>query len=118
MKVIEGNLLPPSGFKALTIGPWIFVRPGTTLTEVDINHEAIHWEQYKETLIIGFLLIYGISWVIEVIRCMINHDRGAAVGRKRSLWKRAYRSICFEREAYANEENLEYIKGRRRWAWL
>nr|DAF32802.1 MAG TPA: hypothetical protein [Caudoviricetes sp.] len=30
----------------------------------------------------------------------------------------AYRSICFEREAYKNQEDLEYSKKRKHFAWL
>lgn len=29
MKVIENNILPPKGYKAITIGPFIFIKRGT-----------------------------------------------------------------------------------------
>lgn len=58
MRVVENNILPLFGFKAMTIFKWIFVHKGVELSEVDINHEAIHWEQEKELLIVGFYLMY------------------------------------------------------------
>ena len=67
MKVIENKIIPPKGYKAITIGPYIFIKPGTKLSEKDYNHEAIHWEQYKETLVIGLFLIYVIEFIYKFI---------------------------------------------------
>ena len=30
----------------------------------------------------------------------------------------AYRNISFEREAYANEEYIDYLENRKRFAWI
>ena len=86
MKVIENKIIPPKGYKAITIGPYIFIKPGTRLSEKDYNHEAIHWEQYKETLVIGFFLIY----VIEFIYKFIFVYRGE--------WKKTYHNLSMEKE--------------------
>ena len=50
----------------------------------------------KELLFIFFYIIYFLEWIV---RLFINTN--------------AYRSISFEKEAYSNENNLEYLKTRK-----
>ena len=40
MKIIENNILPPRGYKAITILNMIFVRHGVKLSDTDIRHEG------------------------------------------------------------------------------
>ena len=116
MKVVYNSIIPFGGFKAVTIGKWIFCKYGTVLTPVDINHEAIHWEQYKELLIVGFPIVYVFLYLVELVRCSVNPERGRIENiRRNGLSKRAYRSIALEREAYEHEEDAEYIAHRPRW---
>lgn len=63
-----------------------------------INHEKIHLRQQIELLWIFFFIIY----LIEFSLYYFKH---------RNLMK-AYHSISFEKEAYANEHNLNYLKNR------
>ena len=120
MTIIKNNIIPFGTYVAITIGPWIFTRRDPkTITPVTVNHEAIHWEQEKELAIIGFYILYVLMFLWELIRCTFNRARGArADGRHRSTWKRAYRSISFEREAYAHEIDEEYITTRKHFAWI
>ena len=67
-----------------------------------INHEKIHWGQQKEMLIIFFYIWYLIEFGIRVF----------------TNWGNAYQSISFEREAYANEDSLDYWKKRKRFSWI
>lgn len=115
MKIIENNVIPPRGFKAITLGSFIFVRKGTILSEQDINHEAIHWEQYKETFVIGFFFIYLFEFILKFISPSLTVDQ-KRFGR--SYWKRVYRSLSMEREAYNNQDNSNYIKSRQHYAWI
>jgi hypothetical protein len=69
-----------------------------------INHEKIHFQQQIELLILPFYLLYLINYCINLVRYK-NHDL-------------AYYNICFEKEAYANDQNLNYLKGRRLYSWL
>jgi hypothetical protein len=103
MKVIYSSIIPPKGYKAITILNCIFVRKGCTMSDVDINHEEIHWEQEKELWIIGFYLLY----VLDFIRLLLRYQK----------WRNAYRGICFEREAYFNEDHLKYRSYREKFAW-
>jgi len=118
MIIVENSIIPFGGFKAVTVGPWIFCRSKDSLTEIDINHEAIHWEQYKELLIVGFPVVYLLLWIVELVRCLFDGKRGCEDGRRRGLLKRAYRSVALEREAYGHQTDLGYIGRRKRYNWL
>ena len=105
MKVIENNIIPFPGFKAMNVfGLFLFVRKGAKMSEKDMNHEEIHSKQWRELLYIGFLLWYCIEFVIRFYEYVNVHD--------------AYRNISFEREAYANQDNLFYLKNRERFDFL
>lgn len=67
-----------------------------------IAHEKIHWRQQCEMLIVPFYLWYGAEWLIR--RFIIGDLR-------------AYYNLSFEREAYSNEKDINYLFGRKRFAW-
>ena len=67
-----------------------------------LNHEGIHVPQEKEMLIIFFYIWYGLEWFIKLFFYGAN----------------AYSNISFEREAYSNEYNLDYIKNRKHFSWV
>lgn len=67
-----------------------------------INHESIHTAQMKETLYIGFYILYLLEWLIRLIT---------------PPYDSAYRDISFEREAYSNEKNLNYLDSRPHFVW-
>ena len=99
MKIIENSLIPFKGFLAINIFGVIFIRKGGVLNEVVLNHEQIHTAQMKELGYVGFYILYLIEWII---RLFIN--------------KNVYKSISFEKEAYENERNLDYLSNRRHYA--
>lgn len=68
-----------------------------------LNHERIHVRQWLEMLLIPFLIWYGMEFLIRW-------------GQYRN-WQQAYRNISFEREAYAQDRNPDYLSKRRRYAW-
>ena len=72
--------------------------------EVMINHELIHFRQQLEMLIIFFYLLYLINYLVNLF-IYRAHDE-------------AYRNIIFEREAYREQSNFDYLSGRRFLAWL
>lgn len=95
------SFFSPIEIGAITLGPFVFSR-GIMSTRTRI-HEAIHWEQYKETGIILFPLLYLIFWLWNLLK---YHDG-----------KRAYFEIPFEREAYKNDRDIGYLFRRKRWSW-
>ncbi|CAM1368501.1 conserved hypothetical protein [Tenacibaculum sediminilitoris] len=95
----------PKGFAGLTLYPFIFLkRKELKENPVLINHEKIHLKQQLELLIIFFYLFYFLEWFSRLL-----------IYRNTS---KAYNNLSFEREAYKNEHNLEYITTRKRWAFL
>lgn len=101
MKIIRQNILPPKGFLAINLFGCLFCKPNAKITDVTINHEQIHTEQMKEMLYIPFYLLYGVEWLIKLF-CKGN----------------AYRNLSFEREAYDNQYNIDYIKTRKHYNWI
>ena len=93
--------ISPIDIGAITLGPFVFSR--VSIPEKTRNHETIHWQQYIETGIIGFLLLYALFWLIGFIK----YKDG----------EKAYYQIPFEQEAYENDDNKYYLVGRRRWCW-
>lgn len=101
MKIIYNSIIPFKGFKCINLFGVLFVRKGRTLTEVNINHERIHTAQMREMLYIPFYVWYVLEWLIE----LFGYGRGA------------YATNTFEREAHANDENLNYLNERKHYAW-
>jgi len=66
------------------------------------NHEKIHWVQQLEMLIVPFYIWYFAEYII----------------RKFTNKGQAYISISFEREAYTNQYDLNYLKKRKPYAWF
>lgn len=97
--------LVPKGFLGITIFPFVFIK--TTELKDDaifINHERIHLRQQLELLVIPFLLFYVIEYAIRLLQY-----------RSKDL---AYRNISFEREAYVNEKDLNYLQLRPFWNFI
>ena len=95
------SILPFHGFSAINLLGVLFVHHGVYLSNEMMNHERIHTAQQREMLFIFFYVAYLIEWIIRLFM------RG-----------NAYHNISFEREAYANQRNLDYLRSRRPYAWL
>ena len=105
MRVFYSHILPFRGFRAINLFGIIFARKDLPkLTKEIINHETIHTRQMLELLIVFFYIWYLTEWIIKMIVY------------KSSL--KAYENISFEREAIANDENLDYLQHRRWFAFL
>ena len=99
MKIKRTKLLRLIGKKLITL-PWgVYAAPKALVTEDDMIHEFIHIKQWRELWYVGFLIWYIVEFLIRLV----------ADGFK---FKKAYRGISFEREAYANEGDASYLKGR------
>lgn len=100
MKVIYNRFIPFKGFKAINLFGVLFVRKGSVMSREDMNHEAIHTSQMKEMMYIFFYWWYLVEWVLRIF------GKG-----------NAYKRISFEREAYDNQHNLNYLNVRKRYSW-
>jgi len=92
-------------YSAIALYPFIIVRKGEFKEDtILINHEKIHHRQQLELLIIPFYILYFLNYLVNVIRYK-NHFT-------------AYKQIVFEREAFAMDKNLEYLKQRKPYAFF
>lgn len=105
MLIIVSKYLIPKGYRGLTIFPFVFLKYKFDKNNtVLINHERIHIRQQLELLIVLFFVLYGLEFLI---RFLILKDA-----------KQAYKNISFEKEAYDNEENSNYLKNRNFYSFI
>lgn len=117
MKIIKNKLIPFGDFVAMATWPFIFAKKD--LSDVELRHEKIHGEQQKELLLIGFYLLYGASWVVELFRCAFNKNRGIdGIYRPKGYFDRVYKANPFEMEAYRGQWSEDYLDERKPFAWL
>ena len=83
-------ILNSKGIRGLAFFPFIFVGDASDIDDTLINHEKIHLKQQLELGVLPFYMWYLIA-----------------------LYRVGYMNISFEKEAYANEKNLQYLKKRR-----
>ncbi|GAB2595570.1 hypothetical protein [Spirosoma areae] len=92
--------IPSLGPDGMALFPFILVRqpnPSPTL----LNHERIHLRQQAEFGIFAFYIWYVLEYMIRRFQYRTHYQ--------------AYRNISFEREAFANDQNLTYLKNRPFW---
>lgn len=110
MKIIyNSNLLKKItlGIKwvsGITLYPFIILKKECKDDPKLVNHEKIHVVQQKELLVIFFMIWYGIEYVIRLI-----------IYRKHC---KAYENISFEKEAYENDYNPNYLQERKPFSYL
>ena len=126
MIIIRNNLIPFPGYKAITLWPFIFVRKKAWYSNDIDRHERIHGRQQLEMLLVGMVLAavlaaVGCGWwslltlPVFYIWYGVEYLVRLCITRSRS---RAYRSVSFEQEAYANERDQDYFYHRKWYAWL
>ena len=96
------SFFAPIKIGAITLGFVVFSRE--EMSETTRRHETIHFQQYLETLFVGFIILY----LYDYTKSRLQGVKGPS----------AYRSIRAELEAYNNESDVDYLKNRKRWAWL
>lgn len=106
MKVIYNNIIPFPGYIAINLFTLIFVRKDLAhkFNAVSENHEAIHTAQMKETLFVGFYLLYLLFWIFRLLQSW--------------SFDKAYYNISFEQEALEFEKDFTYLERRQPYAWI
>lgn len=98
------NFLLKQDAIAIALWPFIFIKYEALKSDPClVNHERIHLQQQIEMGVIFFYVFYVIEFLFHYIKY-----------RNINL---AYFSISFEKEAFANDKNLTYLKQRKFWAW-
>lgn len=99
MILVYNRIIPFKGFKCINLFGVLFVRTGCVMQSSDMNHEVIHTVQMKEMLYIFFYVAYILEWLYHLLIC---HDS-----------RKAYYRISFEKEAYENQSDRDYVKTRK-----
>jgi len=102
MKVVVNNVIPIKGFSGINLFGVLFVRNGVVVTDRLMNHERIHTAQMREMLYVFFYLWYVVEWFVKLFK----------------YGSQSYYNISFEREAYNNERDLDYLKERKLFGWF
>jgi hypothetical protein len=99
MFVIVAKYLIPKGYRGLTVFPFVLIKYRfDSENKVLVNHEKIHIRQQMELLVLPFFLWYFVEYAVRLLQY-----------KNANL---AYRNISFEREAYVNELDLDYLETR------
>ncbi len=94
VKLISGGFA-----RAVAVYPFIFLADKEhSQNEVLMNHERIHHRQQLELLVLPFLFTYGLYYLKGRVKGLSHYD--------------AYLNISFEKEAYHNQWNQNYLKRR------
>lgn len=92
----------PRSVSAMALYPFVLLKYRDLSTNsVLLNHEKIHLRQQIELLVLPFYIWYFLEYIVRLLQYR-NHQQ-------------AYLNICFEREAYTNEKDFNYLKKR---TWL
>jgi len=103
--ILISKYLVPRGYIGMTVFPFMFLKTKALKgDDVLINHEKIHLKQQLELLIILFFVLYTLEFLFRLLQY--------------KNWHLAYRNISFEREAYLNEKDLNYLKKRSFWSFV
>lgn len=127
MKIIYNKYIPFNGFSAMNILGLVFTKVNPErVTQRTKRHEQIHTMQQYEIMLTSALvslilcniwaswwymlgcvvlplIIYVLAWLIELALPPYNS---------------AYKDSPFEREAYMNDEDAEYLVTRPLFAWV
>lgn len=105
MIILTSLFLRYTKINGITLFPFILLRNKALREDkILLNHERIHLRQQAELGILPFYLWYTTEYVYWYLRL-----------KNKNL---AYRNILFEREAYAEEADLAYLRKRKFWNFL
>ena len=89
--------------EGMALFPFILLKTKTP-ARLLINHERIHLRQQIEMGLVVFYIWYFAEYLIRLVQY-----------KKHYL---AYLHISFEREAFRNQDDFEYLEKRKFWAFL
>lgn len=100
--VIIVPFLPAHG---MAFFPFILIKETKYCShQILLNHERIHLHQQLELLIVPFYILYFINYLVNLVKYCEHH--------------KAYFNIIFEKEAFNNEKNPNYLSNRQLFGWL
>lgn len=93
----------PKCIAGMALWPFILVRDENPSSRL-IQHEKIHLRQQVELGIVFFYCWYVTEFLFRFFWTF--------------SYQKAYKSICFEREAYTHEAEVDYLVYRKTWHFL
>ena len=134
MILFRNRFIPFDGFAHLT---WLFIiferdKEGVWLSDRSRRHETIHAYQQCELCLLSLLLmcvfgfVYGFSWWVWLLWGFGSLFVGWLLYLVFWVFEillppytYAYKDICFETEAYAFEDDVDYLRRRIPfWGWV
>lgn len=120
MIIIRNNFIPFKGFLAMNVLGVLFVRSKAKINETTIRHEAIHTAQQYEIITLSALAaliasnIYATWWYLLIVLAMpiAIYVLAWLIALALPPYDSAYKDSPFEREAYANQYNVDYLSTR------
>lgn len=147
MRIITNKFIPFKGFGAMNILGLIFTRKQPSeVTLRTKRHEQTHTYQQYELLMIGAIVslvlcnifaswwyllgvvlipfaLYLVGFLLEMVvppyhnaKLLWQNKKFSAWATK--IWHDAYSDNCFEREAYLNDQDRNYLATRSLCAWI
>lgn len=112
IKIKYSKIIPFKDFYAVQLFGTIYIRKeyeNLPVSQITITHETVHICQALDFGIgklgfIPFYIWYLLEWILKLPMYIWGKD--------------PYYNISAEREAYDNQNNPDYPKTRKRWAWL
>ena len=103
----------------MAVFPFIFAKKGVKMTDRRINHEKIHLRQEAVLIIVSLLILIPAIWYFSLPLWMMAFSYSTFY----ILWFifyliYGYRNIPFEKEAYDNDNNLNYLDDINLFAWV
>jgi hypothetical protein len=97
----HASFIPARG---MALFPFILVKHPQDLADARlIRHEYIHIWQQIELFIVPFYVLYLLNYLWNRIKGQ-QHEQ-------------AYYNICFEKEAFLNDHNENYLRERQLWSF-
>ena len=126
MKIVRNKYIPFGTFDAMNILGFLFVKEDTKLDDELINHEAVHTVQQYEILALSALValvvsnLYASWWYLLIVIAMpiAIYLLAWLIELVLPPYDSAYKDSPFEREAYRNQYDPEYLAKRPLFAWV
>jgi len=94
--------IAPINVWANSFAIWVWCKG--EMSEKTKRHETIHFQQQLELGFVLHWILYALSWIAGYIKYGNGKD--------------AYYNSWFEKEAYDNDQDEDYLENRPRYAWI
>ena len=109
------------GYSTIAIGWFVFSKLDKLTNRTKV-HETIHALQWTEVTLVASALLAALSGIISpywmLISPMVYYILYVLEWLIKLPFGNAYRNISFEREAFSNDNNQNYLMNRELFSWV